>query len=138
VGSIQLTSSGNITGFIVFHRTADGQEAVVPLEVRKASAYVLPFDNTGGLVAGVAVANASAQAANIPVVIRDDTGAQIGTGAVGLPANGHTSFVLTDRFSVAANRRGTIEFDTPPGGQISVLGLRFTENGFTTIPVFGK
>jgi len=55
-----------------------------------------------------------------------------------LPANGHTSFVLTDRFAVAANRRGTIEFDTPSGGQISALGLRFTENGFTTIPVFGK
>jgi hypothetical protein len=110
----------------------------VPLEVRKASAYVLPFDNTSGLVAGVAVANTSAQAVNIPVVIRDDNGAQIGTGAVALPANGHTSFVLTDRFAVAANRRGTIEFDTPSGGQISALGLRFTENGFTTIPVFGK
>jgi hypothetical protein len=138
VGSMQVSSDGSISGFIVFHRTMDGQEAVVPLEVRKASAYVLPFDNTSGLVAGVAVANTSAQAVNIPVVIRDDNGAQIGTGAVALPANGHTSFVLTDRFAVAANRRGTIEFDTPSGGQISALGLRFTENGFTTIPVFGK
>ena len=50
------------------------QEAVVPMETRNASSYLLAFDNTSGVVLGVAVENVSAQAANIPVVIRDDNG----------------------------------------------------------------
>ena len=137
-GWVQFSTDGKVGGFMIFHRTTDGQEAVVPLESRSASAYVLPFDNTNGLVTGVAVANSSGQAANFGVVIRDDTGAQIGTGVVALAANGHTSFVLTDRFSVVANKRGTVEFDATVGGQVSVLGLRFTAQGFTTIPVFAK
>ena len=43
-------------------------------------------------------------------------------------------------FPVTANIRGTIEFDTPPGGQISVLGLRFTppNNSLTTIPALAN
>jgi hypothetical protein len=118
---------------------------VVPLETRNASSYVLPFDNNGGLVLGVAVKNVSAQSATIPVIIRDDTGALIGPpgATISLSGNGHTSFVLSDPvngFPVTANKRGTIEFDTPAGGQISVLGLRFTppNNALTTIPALAS
>ena len=57
-----------------------GQEAVVPLESRNASSYILAFDNTGGTATGVAVSSSSLQAVSVPVVIRDDSGAQIGTG----------------------------------------------------------
>src|ERR1019366_8351039 len=81
----------------------------------------------------------------IPVVIRDDTGVVIsfpGT-TISLAGNAHTSFVLSDSvlgFPVTANKRGTIEFDTPAGGQISVLGLRFTppNNALTTIPALAN
>jgi hypothetical protein len=91
------------------------------------------------MVLGVAVENISAQAASVGVVIRDDTGAQIGTGSLALQGSGHTSFVLSTQFPVTANRRGTIEFDTPPGGQIGALGIRFTPAGaFTTIPVLAN
>jgi hypothetical protein len=38
-------------------------------------------------------------------------------------------------FPVTSNKRGTIEFDTPPGGQISVLGLRANGAALTTLPV---
>src|ERR1700734_2010233 len=43
-------------------------------------------------------------------------------------------------FPATANKRGTIEFDTPAGGQISVLGLRFTppNNALTTIPALAN
>ena len=55
------------------------------------------------------------------------------------PGNGHTSQVLTDWFSQAANIRGTLEFDTPTGGQIGALGIRATPAGaYTTIPVMTK
>jgi hypothetical protein len=145
VGSAQLSATGSVDGFAIFHQIPTAQEAVVPLETRYASSYLLPFDNTNALVLGVAVANISAEAANIPVVIRDDAGAVIGSpgASISLAAKGHTSFVLSDPtlgFPVTANKRGTIEFDTPPDGQISVLGLRFTppNNALTTIPALAN
>ena len=126
-------------GFIRFRYAPRDQEAIVPLEHRNASSYVLAFDNTNGIATGVAVANLLAVPANIPVLIRDNTGAQIGSASVSLPADGHAAFVLTDRFSSTVNQTGTIEFDTPPSGQITVLGLRFPPSGkFTTIPVIAN
>ncbi len=141
VGSAQLSATGPVDGFAIFHQIPTAQEAVVPLETRNASSYLLAYDNTGGIVLGVAVANISTQAANVNVVLRDDTGAQIGTPLpLALTSNQHKSFVLSSQFPATANKRGTIEFDTPPGGQISVLGIRFTppNNALTTIPALAN
>ena len=145
VGSAQLASTGAVDGFAIFHQIVTTQEAVVPMETRNASSYLLAFDNTNGLVLGVAVENVSVQNAVIPVIIRDDTGAIISAPGttISLGGTGHTAFVLSDTpfgFPVTANKRGTIEFDTPPGGQISVLGLRFTppNNSLTTIPALAN
>jgi beta-glucanase (GH16 family) len=141
-GSAVLTTAGNVGGFAVFRYNTTGQEAVVPLEAVSALSYILAFDNTGTLATGLAIANVAGQAASVNVVIRDDTGAQIGTGSISLPANGHTSFMLTDAaqgFPATAGVRGTVEFDTPSGGQIAPLGLRAASipGGFTitTVPV---
>jgi hypothetical protein len=139
VGAAQLAANGPADGFAIFHRISDGQEAVVPLEMRNASSYLLPFDNTGGMQLGVAMENLSAQPANITVILRDDTGAQIGTGSVSLVGNAHTSFVMATQFPATANLRGTAEFDTPTGGRISLLGIRFPPTGgLTTIPVLAN
>jgi len=145
VGSAQLMATGSLDGFAIFHQIATNQEAVVPLENRSARSYLLAFDNTGGLTLGVAVANISAQAASIPVIIRSDSGTVISApgAAISLAGNGHTSFGLADPvlgFPVTADKRGTIEFDTPAGGRISVLGLRFTppNNALTTIPAIAN
>ena len=145
VGSAQLASTGAVDGFAIFHQIVTTQEAVVPMETRNANSYLLAFDNTKPLVLGVAVENVSAQDAVIPVIIRDDTGAVISSPGttISLRGSGHTSFMLSDPvlgFPVTANIRGTIEFDTPPGGQISVLGLRFTppNNSLTTIPALAN
>ena len=64
-------------GFAIFHQIVTTQEAVVPMETRNASSYLLAFDNTNNLVLGVAVENVSASNAVIPVIIRDDTGAVV-------------------------------------------------------------
>jgi virginiamycin B lyase len=145
VGSAQLAATGAVDGFTIFHQIPTGQEAVVPLETRNAGSYRLAFDNTDGIVLGVAVQNASAQAAVIPVVVRDDTGAVISTpgATISVAGSGHKSFVLSDPllgFPITANKRGTIEFDRPPSGQISVLGLRFTppNNALTTVPALAN
>jgi streptogramin lyase len=142
IGSAQLSGTGAVDGFAIFHLIPGSQEAVVPMETRNASSYVLAYDNTGGVVLGVAVANVSAQAGTVGIVIRDDAGNQLTTGSLAMAAQGHTSFVLSTQYPITANKRGTIEFDTPPGGQISVLGIRTTplgnSNTLTTIPALAN
>jgi hypothetical protein len=142
VGSAQLAATGAVDGFAIFHQIPTAQEAVVPMETRNASSYLLPFDNTGGLVLGIAVENVSAQTAVIPVTIRDDAGTVISVPGttISLAGNEHTAFVLSGQYTMTANIRGTIEFDTPAGGRISVLGLRFTppNNALTTIPALAN
>jgi len=142
VGSAQLLTTGNITGFAVFRQTVpSGQhEAVVPLESRTPGSFILPFDNTSGFVTGVAIANVSTQAApNIGVTIRDDNGVVLQSNTIALAALGHSSFDATIRFPVTAQKWGTIEFQTPTGGQISVLGIRFNPSmTFSTVPPIAK
>ena len=138
IGSAQLTTNGNVSGFVIFHYQ-NGQEAVVPLESRNAGAYIIAFDNTASTGNGIAVNSVSAQAANIPVILRDESGAQIGTGAISLAANGHSAFVLSSQFPVTANIRGTIEFDAPAGVTIGALGIRTPiAHTFTTLPALAK
>ena len=141
VGASQLLTSGNMSGFAIFKYVPSGQEAVVPLETRNAGSYVLAFDNTGQLATGLAITNLATSAADIGVVLRNDTGVQIGTGSISLAAEGHASFMLTDAqqgFPITAGIRGTVEFDTPQGGQIAVLGLRANGPAITTLPVLAN
>ncbi|HSR09484.1 MAG TPA: hypothetical protein VLM42_20285, partial [Bryobacteraceae bacterium] len=140
VGSAQLTTDGNVGGFVIFRYNPNGQEAVVPLESRDANAYIVAFDNTAGTATGIAINSVSTQAVNIPVTIRDDTGAQIGTDTISLAANGHLAFTLgTDKYPATANIRGTVQFDTPAGAQIGALGIRIpVAHTFTTLPALAK
>jgi hypothetical protein len=118
------------------------QEAVVPLESRNAQGYIIAFDNTNGTATGIAVNAISSQQVNVPVIVRDDTGAQIATDTITLAANGHYAFTLgTDRYLATANIRGTIEFDAPAGAQIGALGIRMpagAEHTYTTLPALAK
>jgi hypothetical protein len=140
-GSAQLTTNGstNVNGFAIFRYNPKAQEAVVPLETRNPAAFVLGFDNTSGLATGLALSNVASTAAKVGVVLRDDTGTVVDTRSINLPARGHTSFVLATNYAAVTNKRGTVEFDTPAGGQITALGILVTPTGaFTTIPVLVK
>lgn len=136
-GWVNLTSSGNATGLTVYRFTPTGQEVVAPAEASTSSRLMLAYDNTNGLATGIAIANASSQAASIPVIIRDHTGTLVGGGSVALNAEGHTSFVVNGKYPSSGGTYGSIEFDVPSGGQISVVGIRTNSTGaFTSIPVF--
>jgi hypothetical protein len=137
VGWTQLLANGDLSGFAVFKDVTGAgiQEAVVPLENRNPTAFVIWFDNTGGNATGIALANTVAQAVGVPAVIRDDTGAILLSTTIQVAAEGHTSFDLASTYAPTAGIRGTVEFDTPAGGQISVLGIQFNPTGaFATIP----
>jgi hypothetical protein len=138
VGWAEVISSGPVSGYAIFRqRGQDGREAegTAPVESNRTSSLILPFDNTTGFVTGAALVNLSTEAVILNATIRDDTGAQSGLQAVALPALGHTSFALPDRFSITGSRRGTIEFRNTAGGAITGLGLRFSASSFTSIPV---
>jgi hypothetical protein len=137
-GWANLTSTGDVNAYEIFHYGPSGQEAVVPLQTGGGSSYLLIYDNTtlvNTLGTGVAIANGADQTASVPFVVNDDTGTQIATGSVSVPALGHTAFTLADQYPATAGKRGTLQFTTPPQGQISVLGIRSNGDSFTTIPV---
>ncbi len=140
-GSAQISTAGKVSGFVIFRH--NNQEAVVPLESRNASAYVLAFDNTNSTATGIAVNSVStAPQVSIPVVVRDETGTQIGGDVITMAPNGHYAFTLgSDRYPAAGGIRGTIEFDKPPNGQIGALGIRIPTGAahtFTTLPALAK
>jgi hypothetical protein len=141
-GWAQVLTNGSIGGSAVFAWTppAGSQEAVVPIETSNPSAFVLPFDYTGGYATGVALANLSNQAVSVPVVFRDGTGASLGAAAaIPLAAYGHTSFMLAGSYPAVVGSLGTMELDTPAGGQISALGIRAAPDGaITSVPVIAK
>jgi hypothetical protein len=137
VGWAQLLSNGDVSGFAVFGQNQ--QEAVVPLETRNLGSYIVAFDNTSNFTTGVAVANIATAAASVPVIVRDDNGVVLQSTTISLPAQGHNAFDISVGLPVTDGRRGTLEFQTPSGGQISVLGLRFNPTGsFSTTPALAK
>ena len=139
-GWAQIYSDPSVTGFAVFSYASGSNlnEAVVPLETRNPSQFVVPFDNTGGYVTGAAIANVATQAAAITLTIRDDRAVTLATDTLHLPSQGHTAIVIPSTYAATANKRGTMEFDTPAGGQINVLGLNFNSTlNFSSLPPEG-
>jgi hypothetical protein len=143
-GSAQL--SAGVSGFAIYRYNPNGQEAVVPLETRNAATYLIPFDNTNGTNTGIALSlsapvpfGGAAAPIGVPVLVRDDSGNQVAAATIPVAANGHISQVLTTLFPTTANIRGTVEFDTPPGAAISVLGIRSPPAlTFTTLPALAR
>ena len=136
VGWGDVSASGNVNAYEIFRYAPSAQEAVVPMETRTGS-FALLFDNTSlvnTLGTGVALANLGAEPATVPIVVNDDSGAQLASGSIPLAAFGHTAFTLSNEYPTTAGKRGTVQITTPPTGQISVLGIRANGNSFTTIP----
>jgi len=138
LGSGQLRSNGNVSGFGIFSYPASQWNAVVPLETRNAGTYYLPFDNTGVLATGVALANITASPTSVQVTILNDAGTPIGTDTISLTAQEHKQFMLNTQYAQTADLRGTIQFQTTLSGQISVLGLRANGPALTTLPVLSN
>ncbi|MEQ1884250.1 MAG: FG-GAP-like repeat-containing protein [Bryobacteraceae bacterium] len=138
IGSAQLLGTPGVAGFGIFSNPALKWEALVPLETRSTSSYLLAFDNTSNLATGLAVANQTASPVTVTVLIRDDAGNSIDVQQILLPARGHSSFMLNQRYASTAGRRGTVQFDTAASGAISVLGLRANGPALTTLPVLAN
>jgi hypothetical protein len=126
------------TGYGVFRQSIQGradQEAVIPLSDDSKSSGTLVWDDTGFTTA-VALANPTDSAETVSFTVFRDDGVQIGTATVNLPAKGKTALNLRDLpgMSGVTGRRGLAKFSVSSGA-VSVLGLRFGGEAFTSIPV---
>jgi hypothetical protein len=134
-GWAEVQTSGRVSGFAVFQQRVPGrsdQEAAVPVNAGAQQHFLLPFDNTDKFATTMALANFSAtDNATINVVFRDSQNAIISSEQITLPARGHDAFSLFERFPALKGVRGVAEF-TAVSGQISPLGLRFSDIAFTS------
>ena len=141
-GSAQLTTTGNVSGFAIFRFNPTGQEAVVPLESRNASGYILAFNDMNGIATGLSINNVTSGTTQVvvPVTVRDDQGNLLAQHTIPMSPNGEFAGNLgPNLFPETQNIRGTIEFDAPAGAQIGVLGIRTPPTStYTTLPPLAK
>jgi hypothetical protein len=137
-GWADVQSSGSVGGYAIFRSTpASGSpsEGTAPLQAQFPSTLTLPYDNTGGFVMGVALANLSTASANITAIVWDDTGNPLGTQTLTIGGSGHMAFVLPNQLTSTAGKRGIVRFQSAAAAGIAGLGLRFSPFGtFTSVP----
>jgi hypothetical protein len=130
-------NSDSVASFAIFRHSPPGlqpQEATVPTVSQYDDHFVLPFDNTGKLFTGIALANPTTKAVRIPVNIRNEDGRIIDTQFIPLDPYAHVAFLLSDVWGSTDGIRGTAEFVTSGYG-VGALGLRFNGSAFTTLNV---
>ncbi len=110
------------------------QEAVVPAVNQFENHFVLPFDNSGLFVTGVALANPTLNAVVIPANIRNELGQIIDNKTFSLGPYGHAAFVLPWTWASTVGRRGTVEFLTSGFG-VGALGIRANGRAYTSLSV---
>ena len=128
-----------IVGYGVFRFSAPGvlSEGVSPFAT-STNFNSLVFDETA-YVTGVAFANPSSVVASINIRALNAAGQVIGTATQTLGPNARTAITLrtVPGLESVAGQRGAVEFSATTGA-VSVLGLRFNNLTFTSIPPSGR
>jgi hypothetical protein len=144
-GWADVLASGALSGFAV-HR-AGGSEVTVPLQTQFESSFSMPFDQTGGYVTGVALANLAGWQANVTASVWDQYGNLIVSqqpirfAKTDSSGYGHDAFMLADRLPATAGIRGIVQFQNnaltlmSPVGQLAGMDLRASPGGsFGSLP----
>ena len=142
-GYASVALPAGVTGYGIFRQSVTGrpdQEAVVPFASASSTTNTLAWDETGGAVDSLAIANPSAVATNVTITVWDTNGNVIGTSPpVPLQPNSKTVGGLDALSGLSlAGKRGSAQF-TVSTGSVAVLGLRFAGGtAFTSIPATGN
>jgi hypothetical protein len=139
-GYVTFTLPPGVFGYGVFRQSVPGQldqEAVAPLSSVQGASTTLTWDETN-LITAVAMVNPSSTAATGTVTLLDENGNKVGTSPISLPANAKTAAALSSLPGLAGmvGKRGSAQFSVT-AGNIAVLGLRFDQLAFTSIPTTG-
>jgi hypothetical protein len=132
-GWAQLTAPSGVEAYVIYTLTSGSRasDSTVPA-VTPTNRFLVPFDNTNGLVTAMAVVNPNASAETVSVNFRTSGG--VTTGSLGsLPAMGQMAFVVTTQFPDLQNQDGLAEFYTT--GTITLIALRANPTGGLTSAV---
>ncbi|HUI77646.1 MAG TPA: hypothetical protein VLY24_07005 [Bryobacteraceae bacterium] len=138
VGWGQVLSFWTISCYAIFTQRVSGRpdQNGTAEGVSSYSHLLVPFDNTGGLVTSLAVANSSLSSAAIYVTFQSTDGAVSHLPPISIPALGQMTFALPQQFPSTSAKGGLLEFYAPTGA-ISASALRFNPGGaFTASPVY--
>jgi hypothetical protein len=138
-GYASVTLPAGVNAYGVFRQTVPGrldQEALVGLKSASATSSSLTFDDTSPLSTSIAIVNPSSTAATVTITVWDTNGTVIGTSSQGLQPGTklESSMHLLQGLSAMAGQRGSAQFSVT-SGNVAVLGLRFGDTAFTSIPV---
>lgn len=140
VGWGQLTGSPGVVAYAVFTKRPQGLPAQIGTSeaIASASRILVPFDNTSGNVASMALVNTSGAPQTISVKIQT-TGGAISQGLLSnIPAQGHIAFTFPGQFAATAGQSGLAEFYTA-SGTIALLALNFNPAGsLSTAPAYSE
>ena len=132
-------ATGVVCYAIYTYRSAghQDQDATAP-GVASANRFLVPFDNTSGLVTGVAVVNPTAASESVSVSFQTDTGTISTASLPNVPAQGQMAFTLPTQFPGTSGERGLAEFYTATGS-LSMIALRANPTqAFTSAPVYAE
>jgi hypothetical protein len=138
-GWVETGLPSGVGGHAVFRQSVAGradQEAVVPLapETSQHAHFVFDEEKT---TTGIAFVNPSSQAASVTITVYNPDNAVLGTTRLQLGSKSKMVAVLKNLpdMTGVAGQYGRVAIESASGA-ISVLGLRFAGEAFTTIPVF--
>jgi hypothetical protein len=140
VGWCQVVGDAGVVAYAIFTKRPAGLPAQVGTSsaVAAATRILVPFDNTNGNVAAMALVNPSSSLETISVNIRT-TGGTVTQGALSnSPPQGHIAFTFPGQFSSTAGQSGLAEFYVS-SGTFSALALNFNPAGsLTTAPTYNQ
>ena len=148
VTPVVTATSTNTTGLVVFETfglreglSGTPQAGVLPPDLTTNA--VMFVDSSGRLSKGlgVAIVNPNSSNVNVTLTLRKSDGTQVATTTIGVTALQQISKFLTQLFSstppappLPSDLTGSVSI-TSSGSSLSVIGLRFRGQNFSTIPV---
>jgi hypothetical protein len=138
-GYASFALPAGVTGYGVYRRSQAGQpnqEVLVGFRSATQTATSLIFDETNGLVTGLAVLNSSGVATTVNIAVFDNAGNSIGTTTLALPSGNKMTVPFLDQLpnlSGMVGKRGYALFSVATGN-VSVLALRSSGVAFTSVP----
>jgi len=133
-GWAQLTSTQSIDGVALYRASASSAETALRPVITGSPRLLFPFDNSDGSQLEVALAAPGTTSVGRNLLsLRNQQGQSISDEpAIGVAANGHTSFVLPVRSAEPANARGVARIDQS-NGLIYGVGFRTRDGSVTAI-----
>jgi hypothetical protein len=143
-----VTTSSSTSGLLVFasfgkrHGNSNTTQAgVLPPDLTTNAVIFVDANRRLAKNLGVAIVNPNTSNVNVTLTLRKSDGTQLGTTAVNVPSHQHVSKFITELFasqsSVPRDVTGMLAITSSGSSNlpVSVIGLRFRGENFSTIPV---